>query len=162
MPPWWVRLVALILASMAVVAAMFAGIGWPVQMGGHHVYGSVVGHSMDPTLHDGDLTVTDAARAVHVGDVVVYTAPVEAGSDAGIGVIHRVVGGDAVSGWVLRGDNNTYDDPWVVSTSAVEGVLVHRFAGVSRVLTPFQNPLSFVMVAAGALAWVTMPFARRR
>jgi len=67
---------------------------------------------MYPTLTRGDLVLINSLRAdepIKMGDIVLFHA--EIGSLASQGwVIHRVVGGDATTGYITQGDNSDYSD----------------------------------------------------
>lgn len=137
--------------SLALVAGLAAYL-WPVAWGGGTSVVVVSGHSMEQTYADGDVVVARAGT-VAVGDVVVYRPD---GVD-GL-VVHRVVGGDAVHGWVLRGDNNDWDDLWRPTADQVVGVVAWHLPGVGRVTGLLSSPaawLALVAVAAGVLLWPT-------
>jgi signal peptidase len=75
---------------------------------------------MEPTLRTGDVVVAFERESYAVGDVVVYRVP--AGEPAaGDRVIHRIVGGSGVEGYVMRGDNKDGIDPWRPTTGDVVG-----------------------------------------
>lgn len=139
-------------ASWVAVAlvAVLAVYLWPVTWGGGTSLVVVSGHSMEQTFFDGDLVVARAGHA-EVGDVVVYRPD---GLD-GL-VVHRVVGGDAVNGWVIRGDNNTWDDVWHPTGDQVLGVVAWHVPGVGRATGLLSSPtvwLALTAVAAGVLLW---------
>jgi signal peptidase I len=64
----------------------------------------VDGVSMYPTLQQGDLVIIEPVTMsqVHMGDIIVYGPPCSSGGDS---VIHRVVGGDASTGFYTQGDD---------------------------------------------------------
>ncbi|HYM82894.1 MAG TPA: signal peptidase I, partial [Candidatus Dormibacteraeota bacterium] len=83
----------------------------PVALGGQTLFLVVRGDSMLPTYQTGDLVILRSADAYRQGEVVAYRVPAgELG--AGRIVIHRIVGGDAVSGYLVKGDHNPAVDPW--------------------------------------------------
>ena len=86
-----------------------------------------------------------------MGDVVVYT-PKDLG---GHRVIHRVVGGDAVTGWTVRGDNNPGADPW--HPTDVVGVAVMHVAGLGKAATLLLSPLLWISLIVLALALFLWP-----
>jgi signal peptidase len=92
----------------------------PQVLGGPASYLIVSGHSMDPTLHTGDLVIALKQSVYRRGDVIAYHIP---NNQAGAGavVIHRIVGGSAQDGYVTRGDNRTYRDPWRPKQDDVAG-----------------------------------------
>jgi len=74
---------------------------------------------MLPTLRGGALVIVQRERVYRVGDVVAYHIP--DGVFRGRRIIHRIVGGDPVNGFVLRGDNNAEDDLWYPGQANIEG-----------------------------------------
>ena len=86
----------------------------------------VDGHSMLPTLEDGDLVFIQKVSAsdIHIGDIIVYdpgTSTYEAGCSAvGSSVIHRVINITGTGNFVTKGDNNPSDDRGGISNGAVQ------------------------------------------
>jgi signal peptidase len=102
------------LAGWAVLVAVLAA--WaiflrPESLGGPATYLIVSGHSMEPTLHAGELVLARRQRTYRRGDVIVYRIT-KGQAGAGALVIHRIVGGSSRTGYVTRGDNRSYRDPW--------------------------------------------------
>ena len=119
----------------------------PQILGGPAQYIVVHGNSMLPAYHDGDLVILQRDRAYRVGDVVAYRVP-RGQVGAGHVVVHRVVGGSAATGLILRGDNNRSADPWRPRTGDVLGsrwLSVPRFG---RFLVFIRQPLLLAAVAA--------------
>jgi signal peptidase I len=83
----------------------------PQVLGGPATYLIVSGRSMEPRLHAGDLVVATRQRTYRPGDVIAYHIPKNQ-AGAGALVIHRIVGGSSRDGYVTRGDNRSYRDPW--------------------------------------------------
>jgi len=101
-------------AGWALVVAVVAA--WviflrPGFLGGPATYVIVAGHSMEPNLHSGDVVVARRQRTYRRGDVVAYRI-MEDQAGAGALIIHRIVGGSAHDGFMTRGDNRNYRDPW--------------------------------------------------
>ncbi len=63
----------------------------------------VDGVSMKPTLESGDLVIIQPVSItdIHIGDIIVYGPPCTTGES----VIHRVVGGNAETGFYTQGDD---------------------------------------------------------
>ncbi|GAB2885015.1 signal peptidase I [Nocardioides pacificus] len=97
--------------------------GWfltlaPTAFHGPAAYILVSGHSMDGTYRTGDLVVTRRQDTYSAGDIVAF----EVANGTGTGqVIHRIIGGDGASGYVLQGDNNPDPDPWHPTDADVVG-----------------------------------------
>ena len=101
------------------LAAALALLAWwlwlaPAQVGGPATYVRVSGTSMEPMLHTGDAVIARGERPYAVGDLVVIQL------STGL-VIHRLVDGDATTGWTTRGDHNSWLDPWVLRDDQVLG-----------------------------------------
>ncbi|MFH1498134.1 MAG: signal peptidase I [Verrucomicrobiota bacterium] len=79
----------------------------------------VAGASMLPYFGEGSVLVVKAARAESLkpGMVVVYT------SRFGETVAHRVIGGDAVNGWEVKGYNNATADTTRVTDANLIGTV---------------------------------------
>jgi len=74
-------------------------------------YVVVSGHSMEPTFHTGDVVLLVRSGRYRRGEVIGYEVP-KGGPGAGLIVIHRIVGGNAREGFIMRGDNKQFADPW--------------------------------------------------
>ena len=109
-------------------------------------YVTVSGHSMDPTLHTGDLAVMSRASRYRVGDIVAYRVPAgEPG--AGVLVIHRIVGGNARRGFLLKGDNKSDLDPWKPRPGDIVGKLEIHIPKVGLAAALMRTPLAFALLA---------------
>lgn len=120
---------------------------WPASLGGGTSLVIVSGDSMLPTYESGDLVVARKGGA-QVGDVIVY-APQDLG---GAQVVHRIIDGDAGSGWVLQGDNNDFLDPFYPTGSEVRGVVRLHVPNAGAVTMWFLNPLLWcTMILVGVV-----------
>jgi signal peptidase len=114
-------------------------LGWffvlrPTSLGGPAGYAMVSGPSMEPTFRTGDLVITQRADAYHVGDIVLFHVK------RGL-VIHRIVGGDAASGYVTRGDNNDVEDGFRATPATIDGKAWIHLPGVGQAITFIRQPL---------------------
>jgi signal peptidase len=124
---------------------------WPTSLGGCTTLTIVSGHSMEPTYYTGDLVVARCGKP-SVGDVIVYQ-PKDLG---GPRIIHRVRGGDASTGWTMKGDNNTWIDPFHPRSSEVLGVARLHVPKVGLVLRALTSPFiwgSLILIALGLFMW---------
>jgi signal peptidase I len=64
------------------------------------------GVSMNPVYYQGDLVFVIKHERYRTGQVVAYRDPA-----SGEDVLHRIIGGDATSGYIFKGDNNPSRDP---------------------------------------------------
>jgi signal peptidase len=149
-------LLGLKLCLLAVVAAVL----WPTSLGGTIAYIAVSGHSMLPTIHEGDLVVTRTQGSYRVGDPIVYKVP-EGDVAAGQAVVHRIVGGDAGSGFTMRGDNNSFTDPWQPRPRHIVGRVVLDIPLVGRVMVYLMRPIN-LGILCGSLTVTALLWPNRR
>lgn len=139
---------SVLLYTLAAVAAFLL---WPTSLGGCTTLTIVSGHSMEPTYYTGDLVVARCATA-SVGDVIVYQ-PKDLG---GARIIHRITGGDATTGWTMKGDNNASADPFNPGSSEVLGVAKVYLPKVGLIARGLTSPFvwgSFILIAIGLFIW---------
>ena len=106
---------------------------------------------MEPTYYTGDLVWSRCGQA-SVGDIVVYE-PQDAG---GADVIHRIIGGNGVDGWILQGDNNDFIDPWSPDDSRIVGIATVHIPHLGSILYSLASPYiwgSLLLIAAALLLW---------
>ena len=145
--------------AVARIVFRFAGaavlISWflmlrPMSLGGPASYVIVSGKSMLPTLHAGDLVLTEHHSGYQPGDLVAYRL-------TGKLVIHRIVGGNGVDGYLMRGDNNRAVDPWHPTDADVVGA--SRFV-VAKGGVPLahlrHDPLLVACLADATALFVTL------
>lgn len=145
------RMLATTVGLMLVVASLvlFA----PARLGGRFVYFRIVGTSMEPMLHRGDLAVIHQADRYDVGDSIAYRDPV-----LGM-VLHRIREVDGTR-FVTRGVNRHDDDTYRPSGDDISGKLLFRIPAGGALLTAAQQPRNAAIVAA-AIALLAMPASKR-
>jgi signal peptidase I len=148
-----------------VVAGIVAGaltLIWPQSLGGRIAYVKVDGHSMDPTLHMGDLAVVHRHAHYAKGDVVAYRVPRDE-FGAGAFVIHRIVAGNGRTGFTTQGDNRTAPDIWHPRDADILGVVTLRVPGIGRTVAALARPITLGGLCAGLTTTVMLlPSSRRR
>lgn len=78
---------------------------------------AVFSESMIPTLNKGDLVVVSGTDDnISIGDIIVF----DVGSKD-YPIIHRVHDIQKSGGFRTKGDNNPYEDPWVISNDNIHG-----------------------------------------
>ena len=109
---------------------------------------------MEPLYHGGDMVI---ARTVtpQVGDVIVYRP--EGYESAKI--VHRIIGGDGVSGWQMRGDNNDFTDPFTPTSDAVLGVAKVHIPHAGVVTAFLSQPWVWASLFIGMAALLLWPSA---
>ena len=127
----------LILAVSVVLSALVAA---PVLRGEPSRVIIVAGRSMEPTLHDGDVVLVWPQGSYRRGEITPYVVrPGE--PDEGTLVIHRIVDGDAVGGFVMKGDNNSSPDLWLPRPRDIVGRKVLVLPKLGWLLTFLRQPL---------------------
>jgi signal peptidase I len=124
----------------------------PAFLGGPLTYVIVAGHSMEPTLNTGDLVVARRQNTYRRGDVIAYRITKDQ-AGAGTLVIHRIVGGSSSDGYMTRGDNRKYRDPWRPKPADIAGKMsVHaRRLGMIPVFSHTILGMAFIAALAGFL-----------
>lgn len=93
--------------------------------------------SMTPAINPGDLVLSTSPTrlAPEKGDVVIYTGKKFDGSTVAP-FAHRIIGGDAVNGFEVKGDNNPDPDVQKPVLSEIEGVIFLTIPLVGKLLSP--------------------------
>jgi signal peptidase len=148
------RQVARALGALATAGIVFLLIvAWPQSLHGTVAYVEVSGHSMDPTYHTGDVVAARRGTTYHRGQIVAYRIR-NGDVGAGVLVIHRIVGGDARSGYITRGDNRTVVDPWRPTPRDIVGAAWVVLPQAQRLLAILRTPIGL-----GALGGVVTVIA---
>jgi signal peptidase I len=119
----------------------------PQFLGGRAAYVLVSGKSMLPRYHTGDLVLVEKQPSYHVGQLIAYRVP-KGDSMAGAQVIHRIIGGNAQTGFVVQGDNRTAPDVWRPKLRDIVGAKALRIPNAVLVLQFLRSPLFLALLAA--------------
>lgn len=134
-------------ATICGVAVLVAGwlTLWPIGLGGSTGYAIVIGTSMEPRLHRGDVVVVRQSGEYHVGEVVAYRSRTLRRT-----VLHRII---AVHDgrYVFRGDANNFTDPGEVRRSDLIGGYWFKIGGAAPAVEWVQRPWHAALIA-GVLA----------
>jgi signal peptidase len=150
------RVARIILGSvLLVILAIFV---WPSSLGGCTTMTVVSGHSMEPKYHTGDLIVARCGTP-KVGDIVVYQPP---GLESRTLIIHRIVGETADGHLVMKGDNNSWNDPWEITDANILGIAQLQIPSVGSLLRAPLVWSSLLLIASALLIWPTRQLARGR
>lgn len=134
----------MLLVAVGALLFMF----WPQSLGGKVAFVRVDGHSMDPTLHMGDLAVVRKQSSYAVGDPVAYRIP-KGEFGAGALVIHRLIGGNGTTGYITKGDNKTIRDEWHPRTADIIGRVRYDLPGAGTKLAALTRPVYLGGLVAG-------------
>ncbi len=150
------------IGRLALAAVVLAAAGWfialrPQALGGPAAYILVAGQSMEPTIHPGSLVILFRRPQYAIGDVVAYRVP-PGDPGAGLRIIHRIVGGSAEAGFVMRGDNTPSSDLWRPKPEAILGSAQVVIPGAMPVLLFARSPIVAASVAAGLAAFFALGF----
>ena len=149
-------------AGLLMLLAVTGWLSLPQSFGGRIAYIRVDGHSMDPTYSDGDLAVVRSQRSYAIGDPVTYRIP-KGEFGAGARVIHRIIGGDGIHGFVTKGDNRTIADPWHPHTSDVVGRVVTHVSGAGDRIATLGTPVNLGGLMAGlTVTMMLLPDRKKR
>ena len=123
---------------MATVVLFLIAVGWsqlaPQALGGPVEILTTQGNSMEPLFHQGDFVVIRRDPNPEVGEIVAYFS-----EQIDSVVLHRAV--DIEDGrFILKGDNNDWLDPELVSPGDVIGSYWFHVPGAGRQFSMLQDP----------------------
>jgi signal peptidase I len=127
----------------------------PQQLGGPLTYVILSGSSMEPAFHRGDLILARSQSSYQVGDAVVYRHPV-------VGpIFHRIIGQEDGL-YMLKGDNNPWEDSYTPNQEEVIGKLWLKVPGLGKLVTALRSPqwLALFSLGAGTALAVTVTDSR--
>lgn len=116
----------------------------PTSLGGSTSYIIVSGISMEPRLVTGDLVVLRKSDNYQLGDVIAYQVQNR-------NVVHRIVGGNAVDGFVTRGDNKQEDDPWFPKPDQILGKEWFFIPAAGKNINGLRSPQGLTALAGLAI-----------
>jgi signal peptidase I len=146
---------ALTLTLLGAVVVVWAFTLRPQTLGGPAMFVAVRGSSMLPTYQHGDLVVVQSAARYSVGEVVAYRVPAGQIGEGKV-VIHRIISGDGVRGFTLKGDHNTAPDPWIPKQADMVGVATFRLSNAGRLVAMVQEPVILAGLAAALMVTVVL------
>ena len=112
----------------------------------------VLTDSMAPTIKAGDIVLLDPTThsVPKIGDIAAYTGRRFDGTEVGV-FTHRIVGGDAVNGFIMKGDNNPSPDIQRPKVADVSGIVVFKLPLIGKVLNP---KMLFILVPVVFGIWL--------
>lgn len=123
-----------------------------LSMSGYVKARVVLTDSMAPTIKAGDIVLLDPTThsVPKIGDVAAYTGRRFDGTEVGV-FTHRIIGGDAVNGFIMKGDNNPTPDVQRPKVADVSGVVVFKLPFIGKVLNP---KMLFILVPVVFGIWL--------
>jgi signal peptidase len=135
------------ISLMILVCLFWAQYLRPQSLGGKAAYVLVSGKSMLPRYHTGDLVLVEQQPSYHVGQLIAYRVP-KGDPMAGAQVIHRIIGGDAKHGFIVKGDNRTAPDVWHPKPGDIVGAKALRIPNAVILLQFLRSPIFLGLLAA--------------
>ena len=132
--------------AVAVVLAIFIGLAGTGTIQAR----VVLTGSMEPTINPGDVVILQPHLTTppNVGDIVTYTGRRFDGTPVSA-FTHRIIAGDSVKGYVLKGDANPNPDTQQVKLNDIVGKVIFRIPFIGKLLIPKNLvtiiPLLFVL-----------------
>lgn len=108
--------------------------------------------SMEPTIKPGDIVLLAPTPRTQpkLGDIAAYTARRFSGESVGI-FTHRIIGGDPVNGWVMKGDANPSPDVQKPKAADINGVVFFVVPWIGKLMTP---KMLMVLIPVGVAIWL--------
>ena len=105
--------------------------------------------SMEPVIKPGDIVLLAPTPRTQpkLGDIAAYTARRFSGESVGI-FTHRIIGGDPVNGWVMKGDNNPSPDVQKPKAEDISGVVFFVIPWIGKLMAP-KMLMILIPVAVG-------------
>lgn len=113
----------------------------PAQAGGMASYIIVIGNSMEPNFHIGDLVIVHEEADYEIGDAVVYQ-----NLELKNFVFHRIIA-EQMGRFTLRGDNNSWTDTYMPSQEEVLGKLWLHIPKGGNVIQKIRTPIGMAVIA---------------
>lgn len=105
--------------------------------------------SMEPVIHPGDIVLLAPTPRTQpqLGDIAAYTARRFSGETVGI-FTHRIIGGDPVNGFLMKGDNNPTPDVQRPKAEDISGVVFFVIPWIGKLLS-LKMLMILIPVAVG-------------
>jgi len=105
--------------------------------------------SMEPVIKPGDIVLLAPTPRTQpkLGDIAAYTARRFSGESVGI-FTHRIIGGDPVNGWIMKGDNNPSPDVQKPKSEDISGVVFFVSPWIGKLMAP-KMLMILIPVAVG-------------
>jgi len=122
---------------------------WPSFLGGDTEFTILSGKSMLPTIPSGSLAITKKAFDYEVGEIVAFVQ-----KEGGVTkvVVHRIIE-KLDNGFVIKGDNNSENDPGIIPPEKIIGKVIFVTPFVGYLALFLKNPLVLTLsvIAVGTV-----------
>ena len=120
----------------------------------------VLTDSMTPAIHPGDIVIEAPLgdRIPKVGEVVTYVGKRIDGSVVAE-FTHRVIGGDEINGFIVKGDNNAEADVQQPKPEDISGIVIFVIPLIGKLLTA-KNLINLALAGFGL--WLIFDAIRDR
>ena len=112
----------------------------PIQAGGQSAYIMVIGKSMEPNFHLGDMIIVRQNPHYNVGDIVAYK-----NMQMNSNVFHRIIGQEG-GRYIMKGDNNAWVDTYRPLPEEVIGKLWVDLPGAGYIIQRIRTPLNMAII----------------
>lgn len=108
--------------------------------------------SMEPVIKPGDIVLLAPTPRTQpeLGDIVAYTARRFSGESVGV-FTHRIIGGDPVNGWMMKGDNNPSPDVQKPKAEDISGVVFFVVPWIGKLMAP---KMLMILIPVGVGIWL--------
>ncbi|CAN2212257.1 sigpep_I_arch, signal peptidase I [Candidatus Nanopelagicaceae bacterium] len=108
--------------------------------------------SMEPVIKAGDIVLLAPTPRTQpeLGDIAAYTARRFSGETVGI-FTHRIIGGDPVNGWLMKGDANPSPDVQKPKSEDINGVVFFVIPWIGKLMTP---KMLMILIPVGVGIWL--------
>lgn len=108
--------------------------------------------SMEPVISPGDIVLLAPPPRTQpqLGDIAAYTARRFSGESVGI-FTHRIIGGDPVNGWVMKGDANPSPDIQKPKAADMNGVVFFVIPWIGKLMSP---KMLMILIPIGVGIWL--------
>lgn len=108
--------------------------------------------SMEPTIKPGDIVLLAPTPRTQpkLGDIAAYTARRFSGESVGI-FTHRIIGGNPIDGWIMKGDNNPSPDVQKPKAEDINGVVFFVIPWIGKLMAP---KMLMILIPVGVGIWL--------
>ena len=108
--------------------------------------------SMVPVISPGDIVLLAPTPRTQpkLGDIAAYTARRFSGESVGI-FTHRIIGGDPINGWIMKGDANPSPDVQKPKAEDMNGVVFFIIPWIGKLMAP---KMLMILIPVGVGIWL--------